>query len=107
MGLLNWASNFVPLGRLHLRPLIRWMNLHTSPLTRDQPSPLDGAIKSSLRGWIDRSFLERSVPMATPLPTLQLMTDASNRGWCSVLLPHQVEGIWPQELRNTPPTLWR
>ena len=97
MGLLNWASNFVPLGRLRLRPLIRWMNRHTSPPTRDQLTPLDGAFKSSLQVWVDRSFLVHSIPMAPPLPTLQLMTDASKRGWCGVLLPHQVEGVWPQE----------
>ena len=97
MGVLNWASNFVPLGRLHLRPLIKWMNSNTSPSTRDLPVPLDNAFRSSLQVWSDRSFLELSVPMSLPLPSLQLMTDASQTGWCGILLPHQVEGTWPPE----------
>lgn len=56
-GFLNWASAFVPLGRLHLRPLVKWMNQHTSPVTRDHLVPLDGPFKSSLQIWLDRSAL--------------------------------------------------
>ena len=97
MGVLNWASNFVPLGRLHLRPLIKWMNCNTSALTRDLPTLLDDVFKTSLRVWLDPSFLELSVPMSLPLPSLQLMTDASKAGWCGIILPHRVEGSWPQE----------
>ena len=106
MGLLNWASNFIPLGRLHLRPLIRWMNLHTSPPTRDHLTDLDGFFKSSLRVWVDRPFLEHSVPMSPPLPKLQLMTDASKMGWCGVLLPHRVEGVFLRNWHTIPPTRW-
>ena len=100
LGILNWASNFVPLGRLHLRPLMKWMNSHTTALERDLPTPLDRAFKSSLQVWLDRSFLELSIPMSLPLPSLQLMTDASKAGWCGVLLPHQVEGTWPLEFAH-------
>ena len=42
---------------------------------------------------------EISISMSLPLPSLQLMTDASKVGWCGVL-PHQVVGTWPQEFAH-------
>ena len=36
--------------------------------------------------------------MAPPLPSLQLMTDASRQGWGGALLPQRVSGVWPQEV---------
>ena len=45
-------------------------------------------------------FLGASVPMSLPVPSLQLMTDASLHGWSGVLLPSQVSGVWPPSLRQ-------
>ena len=100
IGVLNWASNFVPLGRLHLRPLVKWMNRNSSPQTRDLPVPLGQELKSSLLPWLDRSFLEHSIPMSPPLPSIQLMTDSSKEGWCGVIFPHHVEKEWPPEFAS-------
>ena len=33
--------------------------------------------------------------MSLPVPSLQLMTDASETGWGGVLLPHSTSGTWP------------
>ena len=96
VGVLNFASSFLPLGRLRLRPLISWMNSHTFHHTRDLPVPLDRTFKSLLRVWRNVDFLSSSVPMSIPTPTLQLMTDASRSGWSGVLLPHKVVGVWPR-----------
>ena len=95
LGLLNFAAPLVPLGRLRLRPLISWMTSHTSPSSRDLPVPLDPYFHSLLEVWQDPGFLSQSVPMSLPVPSLQLMTDASLSGWGGVLLPHRVSGLWP------------
>ena len=97
VGVLNWAAYFIPLGRLHLRPLVKWMNRRTSHLTRDLPVPLDQSFKNSLLPWSSRSFLGRSVPMSLPVPSLQLMTDSSKEAWSGVLFPYRVEQDWPPE----------
>ena len=34
--------------------------------------------------------------MNPPIPSVEIMTDASLFGWSGVLLPHRVEGAWDQ-----------
>ncbi|CAL4240633.1 unnamed protein product, partial [Meganyctiphanes norvegica] len=97
LGLLNFAASIIPLGRLRLLPLITWMNSKTSPGTRDIPVQLDHSFLDPLQIWQDTEFLSCHVPMTVPTPSLQLMTDASRGGWCGVLLPHKVWGLWPPE----------
>ena len=82
----------LPLGRLRLRPVISWMNAHTYLVSRYLPVPLDSSLKELLLVWTDESFLRTLVPMSLPLPSLQLMTDASRLGWGGVLIPHSVSG---------------
>ena len=90
----------LPLGRLRLRPVISWMNAHTYVVSRDLPVPLDSSLKELLLVWTDESFLRTPVPMSLPLPSLQLMTDASRLGWGGVLIPHSVSGTWPLSFRS-------
>ena len=97
LGLLNFAAPLVPLGRLRLRPLIMWVNRHTSPSSRDLHVPLDDSFKVMLRVWSTTSFLSQAVPLSVPVPHLQLMTDASLSGWSGIVLPHRVSGRWPVE----------
>ena len=97
VGFLNFTTCALSLGRLHLIPLIRWMNSHTTGMDRDLPVPLDKELKEALFPWLDREFLRLPVPMNVPDPTLDLMTDASDFGWSGVLLPYQVNGVWTQE----------
>ena len=95
VGVLSFASYFVPLGRLRLRPIVSWMNVHSSVDSRDLPIPLDSSLKDLLQVWTDESFLNTPVPMSLPIPSIQLMTDASRSGWGGVLIPHSVSGTWP------------
>ena len=46
VGLLSFASYYVPLGRLRLRPIVSWMNSHTSVESRDIPVPLDSTVET-------------------------------------------------------------
>ena len=88
MGLLNFVAPLVPLGRLHLLPIIVWVNRHSSVARRDLPVSLDQVFKDMLRIWQSQVFLSLPVPMSVPLPQLDLMTDASLWGWSGVVLPH-------------------
>lgn len=100
VGTLNFAAQFVPLGVLRLRPLVAWLNAHTSTGSRDLPVPLDPHFRAALRVWLDVDFLGASVPMSLPCPALQLMTDASLQGWGGVLLPQSVSGVWPPSFQG-------
>ena len=101
IGLLSFAAHLVPLGRLRLRPLIAWMNNHTSTGSRDLKIILRSSFKKDLRVWQDLNFLRSPVPMALPTPTIQLMTDASEIGWAEVILPHFVSDDWGEDLRSS------
>ena len=98
IGLLNFVAEYIRLGRLRLLPLIRWMNFHTSPRSRDCLVPINDTLRESLEVWTSRPFLSTSIPMHPPLPTMELMTDASTKGWCGVLLPHRTRELWPDYL---------
>ena len=98
IGLLNFVAEYIRLGRLRLLPLIRWMNHHTSPRSRDRLVSIDDTLRTSLEVWTSRPFLSTSIPMHPPLPTMELMTDASTKGWCGVLLPHRTRELWPDYL---------
>ena len=100
VGLLSFASPFVPLGRLRLRPVISWMNAHTTAATRDSLVPLDQSLRDLLLPWTDLSFLRSPVPMAVPTPSLHLMTDASLSGWGATLVPYSASGTWPPSYRS-------
>ena len=97
LGLLNFASPLVPLGRLRLRPLIRWMNAHTSTITRDRQVPLGEAFKEVLMIWENPSFLRTPVPMNLPSPTISLMTDTAQSSCAGVILPDKIKGLWNLE----------
>ena len=100
VGTLNFAAQFVPLGVLHLRPLVTWMNFHTSPSTRDLRVPLDSVFKSHLQVWQGMDLMGASVPMSPPSPSINLMTDSSLFGWSGIVLPYSASGVWPPSFSN-------
>ena len=70
---------------------------HLSPLSR-LPRPNKRHAERVPRG-LDIETLPLHVhPHAPPLPTMELMTDASTKGWCGVLLPHRTRELWPDYL---------
>ena len=100
VGFLSFAADYVPLGRLWLKPVQAWMNSHSSPLARHARVVTDAGLRGALRPWANRSFLESSVPVQQGCPSRVLMTDASLEGWGGVLLPHQVQGRWNARQKN-------
>ena len=93
-GVLNFAASYIDLGRLHLIPIMLWVNLNTLTRTRDAQVQLDSGFKEHLKIWTSQSFLNLPVPMHPARPTLSLMTDASLEGWCGILLPQKTMGKW-------------
>ena len=100
VGLLNFAAPYVPLGRLRLRPVIAWMNTHTTAPTRDSLVSLDRTLKDLLVPWTSPSLLKSPVPMSHPPPSVELMTDASLTGWGATVLPHSISGSWPPSFHS-------
>ena len=102
VGLANFVGTYLPLGRLRLLPLMRWMHRHTRVATRDRKVPTCQTFKTLLAPWTDREFLSSSVPMHLSSPTRDIMTDASRHGWGGVLLPHCTSGVWTSEDKTHP-----
>ena len=100
VGLLNFASYYLPLGRMRLRPLVSWMNLNTSAGTRDSSITLDSVAVARILQWTNETFLRTPVPMSLPIPQLQLMTDASRSGWGGIMIPHSASGTWPPSYQS-------
>ena len=96
LGLMNFAAYYVRLGRLRLLPLFRWMNRHTSPLSRDSLVLVDLDLRLDLQIWSSQSFLRSPVPMHVPQHSVELMTDASQTGWCGIILPGRTRELWPR-----------
>ena len=97
-GSLNFVATYIHLGRLHLLPILIWMNKNSFALRRELPIPLDQELKSLLQVWQNRDFLSHPVQMHVSIPSVQLMTDASLSGWCGVLLPSRVWDLWGPEV---------
>ena len=97
-GLINFAATYVVLGRLHLLPIMMWVNLHTQPCSRDESVHLDVRFKELLEIWMCPDFLDHPVPMHVSQPSLTLMTDASLDGWCGILLPRKALGSWAPDV---------
>ena len=100
LGLLNFAALYLPLGRLHLLPLMQWNNAHTRAKHRDLPVTLPPLFKKLLIPWTDPSFLSQSVSIRLKTPSTILMTDASKSGWGGICLPFATSGHWPMDLRH-------
>ena len=50
--------------------------------------------------WQNVEFLQSPVPMSLPIPSLQLMTDASSQGWGAALLPDRISRSWGPEFQD-------
>ena len=49
-------------------------------------------LKEALLPWGKVEMLQDSIPMNIPVPSVELMTDASLHGWSGVFLPTEVRG---------------
>ena len=101
IGTISSAASLVGLGRLHTRPIQfyladRW-NLTDNKLT--DRIPILPQLRPHLQWWLDRDRLMDGVPLAPPVPSLQLISDASLEGWGAHLEPLSltVSGLWSEQ----------
>ena len=96
LGLLNHASQFIFLGRLHIRPLQFFVKAKVPNLRTMLYSsvPLDSHFRRALEFWADSSQLQTGVPLHPPPPTATLTTDASLEGWGAFFEGHSASGHW-------------
>lgn len=103
IGLLGSMADFVPLGRLYLRPVQYWLANRWTPKDGDLDGPLvvTQSLSIALRKWTDPEWLCQGVPLVPPTPTSVLFTDASKWGWGASLVDVNISGVWsPQEAQE-------
>ena len=100
IGLFNSLADFVPRGRLFLRPVQFWLRNRWS----QQGGELDVSLVvtpsliTALAKWTDLDWLQMGVPLVPFEPTVLLFTDASTWGWGAHLGDSRISGVWtPQE----------
>lgn len=97
LGILSAAADFVPLGRLHLRPLQFYLHSQWSHVDDlSLPVSISPSIHPHLRWWLDQQRLQEGVPLLPPSSTVNLLTDASLQGWGAHVEPLglMAQGVW-------------
>ena len=98
LGLMASTEKVVPLGRLHMRPLQRNLQLYwnyRSPL--DQVVPLLEEVREHLLWWLQDKNLLKGAPLHPPASQIQIFTDASTEGWGVLCLNETASGFWNSE----------
>ena len=102
LGLLNSLTDVVQLGRLHIRPLQFYLLEHWIPSSQDWEAsiPILEVLSTHLSWWLQRENVMTGFPLASPVPSLTLFTDASLLGWGAYLEGQTVSGMWSSTLQK-------
>ena len=100
LGLLSLATDAIPLGRLHLRPLQIYLLAHWTPSSKDLKALIPvkhDLLDHHLKWWLDRECTGPECFWTFPrLKRIYLQTLQS--GWGTHLTNIQVSGVWsPRE----------
>ena len=83
LGLLSSATDAIPLGRLHLRPLQLYLLSHWAPASKDLKALIPvkhDLLDHHLRWWLDRKCTRAGMLLDIPEAQTHLFTDASGSG---------------------------
>ena len=96
IGILNHLADYVPLGRLRLRPVQFYLlSLHVDLRQDfDRRVPIRPGLRLALQPWLDRHWLGARVALRSPPPTLTIATDASLVGWGAHIGDRLLAGRW-------------
>ena len=101
LGIMSSATDAIPLGRLHLRPLQFFLLAHWKPASRILSSLVPvkhDLIDHHLRWWLDRECTRAGMILDVPEAQVILFTDASGSGWGAHVNQFQASGVWsPRE----------
>ena len=97
LGLLSSATDAIPLGRLHLRPLQLYLLAHWAPVSRNIKALIPvrhDLLDHHLRWCLDRKCTRAGVLLDVPEARARIFTYASEAGWGANLDDHQTSGSW-------------
>ncbi|CAM4558277.1 unnamed protein product [Leuciscus chuanchicus] len=102
LGLMAAASNVIPFGLLHMRPLQWWLRTRGfSP--RGNPFRTIKVTRRCLRAlvmWKKPWFLSQGPVLGAPCRRKLLTTDASLTGWGAILEGRSSQGLWEDHHRS-------
>ena len=97
LGRMSAATDAIPLGRLHIRPLLLYFLAHWSPPSNDMAAliPVKHNLPDHhLHWWLNRKYTRAGMLLDIPEAQTQLFTDASESGWGAHSDIFQVRGEW-------------
>ena len=98
IGLLASTEKMVPEGRLHMRPFQFHLKEHWRyPQSLDSLLPWTEAIAAHLDWWQNPSNMMRGADLHPKDHSIQLFTDASNKGWGTHLDQSSTKGLWSKK----------
>ena len=100
IGTCNSMMAYVPLGRMHLRPLQWYLKDRYSPSTDPVTKVLRlnrASLEEMTRVWRDVGFLRQGAPMHMPQTQVTLVTDASRLGWGGYVGSQEASGRWDRD----------
>ena len=97
IGLLASTEKMVPEGRLHMRPFQFHLKEHWRyPQSLDNLLPWTEAIVAHLDWWQNPSNVMKGADLHPKDHSIQLFTDASNKGWGAHLDQNSTKGLWSE-----------
>ena len=95
IGLLTATEKQVHLGRLHMRP-IQWYlkNNWRVPESLEKVIPLPRSLHPHLQWWLEEDNVLQGQPLHRVKHALQILTDASKKGWGAHLNEFTARGSW-------------
>lgn len=98
VGLINFASQALPLGRLIFRDIILHAGLQNPRPDSKRVLLSSPLLQAALQSWSSTQFLSDSVSWRHPPPSLTVWTDSSSQGWGLVSSEgHSSQGLWDDE----------
>ncbi|XP_036007387.1 uncharacterized protein LOC118567149 [Fundulus heteroclitus] len=100
LGLMVAALVVIPLGRLHMRGIQRWVaSQRLKPHTPQHMLRVTAACTAALRPWRNRDALTQGVPMGVVQNRKVVTTDASLSGWGGICERQMVNGTWGPKMQ--------
>ena len=96
LGLINFLSPIVDLGRLQVRPIQHWLAFRWdhSLAAIDLPLTVTPDLLEAIGVWSDTGWILQGVPLLSLKPDLYLCTDSSLEGWGASLSGRDVKDVW-------------
>ena len=85
-----------------IRPLQFYLLEHWTPSSQDWEAsiPILEVLSPHLSWWLQRENVMTGFPLASPVPSLTLFTDASLLGWGAYLEGQTISGMWSSTLQK-------